>query len=74
MLKMKRHCETCNKKLALTAEAYICSFECTFCPDCSNGTKHVCPNCKGELVRRPSRVVNPVRAAVGRISRKLSFK
>jgi hypothetical protein len=34
----------------------ICTFECTFCADCAgdrfNGT---CPNCGGELVRRPIR-------------------
>ncbi|HDU5043371.1 TPA: DUF1272 domain-containing protein [Klebsiella aerogenes] len=37
-------------------EAYICSFECTFCVDCVtqllNGQ---CLNCRGELVRRPIR-------------------
>jgi len=34
----------------------ICSFECTFCADCAqtrlNGR---CPNCGGELVKRPRR-------------------
>lgn len=36
--------------------ALICSFECTFCADCA-ATKlgGVCPNCGGELVRRPIR-------------------
>jgi len=37
-------------------EAFICSFECTFCRDCVDGElAGVCPNCGGELVRRPVR-------------------
>ena len=35
--------------------AFICSYECTFCGDCSADMDHVCPNCGGELVRRPRR-------------------
>ena len=37
------------------AEARICSFECTFCPACADAMASVCPNCGGELVRRPLR-------------------
>jgi hypothetical protein len=34
----------------------ICSFECTFCADCASGRLDgTCPNCGGELVRRPVR-------------------
>jgi hypothetical protein len=34
----------------------ICSFECTFCRACAEGTLHGrCPNCTGELVTRPRR-------------------
>jgi hypothetical protein len=34
----------------------ICSFECTFCDDCSTRVLNgVCPNCGGELFRRPTR-------------------
>ncbi|WP_347291461.1 DUF1272 domain-containing protein [Kluyvera georgiana] len=37
-------------------EAYICSFECTFCIDCvTQRLDGHCPNCGGELVRRPIR-------------------
>ncbi len=34
----------------------ICSFECTFCAPCAANTfLGICPNCGGELVRRPVR-------------------
>jgi hypothetical protein len=35
----------------------ICSFECTFCAACAAGRLPGgrCPNCGGELVRRPVR-------------------
>ena len=34
----------------------MCSFECTFCRTCAETLLHsVCPNCSGELVRRPIR-------------------
>jgi hypothetical protein len=34
----------------------ICSFECTFCRDCVEGTlMNVCPNCGGGLNPRPIR-------------------
>jgi hypothetical protein len=52
-LEMKDRCEKCEKPLAREATAYICAYECTFCPDCSEQMQNVCPNCEGELVRRP---------------------
>lgn len=56
MLEMKSQCETCSADLPHSAEAYICSYECTFCGDCTDKEhQQVCPNCKGELVRRPKR-------------------
>jgi uncharacterized protein len=34
----------------------MCSFECTFCYQCAMRRLHGrCPNCGGELVRRPVR-------------------
>jgi hypothetical protein len=54
-LEMRGQCERCNADLPATAEARICSYECTFCPTCSEAMAHVCPNCQGELVRRPRR-------------------
>ncbi|MFP6757106.1 MAG: DUF1272 domain-containing protein [Alphaproteobacteria bacterium] len=37
------------------SEAYICSYECTFCASCTHAVKATCPNCQGELMRRPRR-------------------
>jgi uncharacterized protein len=53
MLEMRPVCERCGVALAPTDEAYSCAFECSFCPSCANEMAHVCPNCGGELVRRP---------------------
>ncbi|MBP6384750.1 MULTISPECIES: DUF1272 domain-containing protein [Aeromonas] len=57
MLELRSNCECCDKDLpADTGLAYICSFECTFCADCSEHYLQLtCPNCGGELVRRPRR-------------------
>jgi hypothetical protein len=53
---MRQVCERCEAALAADGPAVICSFECTFCVDCADGTlAHVCPNCGGELVARPRR-------------------
>lgn len=52
-LEMKQVCEKCGRKLEASAEAYICVYECTFCAECADSMKTVCPNCGGELVRRP---------------------
>ncbi|HEY5070578.1 MAG TPA: DUF1272 domain-containing protein [Caulobacteraceae bacterium] len=57
MLRMRPNCECCDTDLpAASVEAMICSFECTFCADCAERRfAGVCPNCGGELVRRPIR-------------------
>lgn len=54
MLSMKSKCELCGTGLDYAAEAWICSYECTYCPACS-ATLESCPNCAGELVVRPRR-------------------
>jgi len=55
-LELRPNCECCDRDLPPAAEAYICTFECTFCPDCTKQTlKRVCPNCSGNLVLRPIR-------------------
>jgi len=57
MLEIRPCCENCDKDLPFDAlDAMICSFECTFCAGCSESIlKDMCPNCSGELVRRPIR-------------------
>ncbi|MEK6221490.1 MAG: DUF1272 domain-containing protein [Chloroflexota bacterium] len=52
-LEMREACERCGKKLEAGGIAFICTHECTFCDDCTAEMEHVCPNCSGELVRRP---------------------
>ncbi|HVS86264.1 MAG TPA: DUF1272 domain-containing protein [Gaiellaceae bacterium] len=55
-LEMRDRCERCGAALTPDGEAFICSYECTFCGSCSEELEHVCPNCGGELVARPTRV------------------
>ncbi len=55
MLEMKSTCEKCSRILGHEDEAYICSYECTFCAECANALHATCPNCGGELLRRPIR-------------------
>jgi hypothetical protein len=54
-LEMRSVCERCDTPLAADGDAYICSYECTFCASCAGAMQRVCPNCGGELVRRPRR-------------------
>jgi hypothetical protein len=57
MLQLRPNCECCNRDLPNESmEARICTFECTFCSDCAETRLgNLCPNCGGELVRRPRR-------------------
>jgi hypothetical protein len=56
-LEMRESCERCGAALLEeSAEARICSYECTFCNSCSDSVGARCPNCGGELVRRPRRL------------------
>lgn len=64
-LEMKGDCERCRARLAHEGVAYICSHECTFCAACARELRGVCPNCGGELVRRPTRNEAPASCAVG---------
>ena len=57
MLDIRPSCECCDKDLPPDApDALICSFECTFCRECSE-TKlgQRCPNCGGNFQTRPIR-------------------
>jgi uncharacterized protein len=55
-LEMRTACERCGAAVAADGEAFISSYECTFCAGCREELTRVCPNCGGELVRRPTRV------------------
>lgn len=58
MLDMRPDCEKCGTDLpAHQHGAFVCSFECTFCADCSHEMDEICPNCGGELVDRPTRSI-----------------
>jgi hypothetical protein len=56
-MQLRPNCECCDVDLPGDSDAaYICSFECTFCARCAQETlAGKCPNCGGELVRRPRR-------------------
>ena len=57
MLALRPNCECCDADLPPdSTSARICTFECTFCETCAEQRfGGVCPNCGGELVRRPIR-------------------
>ena len=60
MLDLRPNCQCCDKDLPPHADAVICTFECTFCPDCANGVlAGICPNCGGNFAKRP---IRPARA------------
>ncbi|WP_447748474.1 DUF1272 domain-containing protein [Pseudomonas nicosulfuronedens] len=64
MLELRPGCECCDRDLpGDSADARICSFECTFCSDCAEQVLHgSCPNCGGELVPRPRRPLEKLAA------------
>jgi hypothetical protein len=57
VLALRPNCECCDCDLPPdSTAARICSFECTFCASCAGGVlAGRCPNCGGELLRRPVR-------------------
>ena len=57
MLQLRPNCECCDRDLAVDdADVWICTYECTWCGPCARDVlAMVCPNCDGELVRRPRR-------------------
>ena len=56
-LDMCPDCHSCGRELGPESpDAWICSLECTFCTDCTETRFHgICPNCGGNLERRPTR-------------------
>jgi len=73
MLELRPNCECCDKDLPPDSHAArICSFECTFCATCAEtvlGGR--CPNCTGELVRRPIRPADRLARFPASVTRKL---
>ena len=57
MLELRPNCECCDRDLPPeSAEARICTFECTFCAGCvETRLGGVCPNCGGNFTPRPIR-------------------
>ena len=60
MLELRPNCECCDRDLPPeSAEAWICTFECTFCSDCvEQKLNGMCPNCGGNFSPRPIRPAN----------------
>jgi len=71
MLVMKPHCEHCAAPLPLNSTmAMICSYECTYCIECSREIfRNKCPNCGGDLEKRPGRIDSVSGCAVPDIKR-----
>ena len=63
-LELRPNCECCDRDLPPESrEAWICSFECTFCTECvEHKLGRSCPNCGGEFVRRPIRPASALRS------------
>lgn len=55
-LEMRSTCEKCARILPPdSTDAFICSHECTWCGPCTDAMNHICPDCGGDLQRRPAR-------------------
>ncbi|MCT9821042.1 DUF1272 domain-containing protein [Microbacterium sp. W1N] len=73
MLEIRPNCERCDRDLAPHDAALICSFECTWCPDCVAGFPgRACPNCGGDLQLRPVRPAEALRRHPAGTTRVLS--
>ncbi len=57
MLELRPNCEWCDKDLPPdSADAMICTYECTYCRDCVETVLHnVCATCGGGFAPRPVR-------------------
>jgi uncharacterized protein len=67
MLELRPNCELCDRDLPPdSADARICTYECTFCAACVDGVLHdVCPNCGGGFQPRPVRPAQSWRPGAG---------
>lgn len=66
MLELRPNCELCDRDLPPdSSDAYICTYECTFCKKCVETIlQNVCPNCGGNFCQRPTRPSNEHRQGV----------
>ena len=76
MLELRPGCECCDRDLPPDSpEARICSFECTFCANCAEVVlRGRCPNCGGELVRRPVRPAEKLARFPASVVRKVKLE
>lgn len=51
----REQCQSCGRAVAGGDVVFVCSFDCTFCAACAAPMEGRCPNCGGELARRPRR-------------------
>jgi hypothetical protein len=58
-MEYRHECGRCHSSLTDGGSAYFCAHECTLCATCAREVRFVCPNCEGELVRRPRRGTLP---------------
>ncbi len=65
MLELRPNCECCDRDLPPdSAQARICSYECTFCADCvEQRLGGLCPNCGGGFAPRPIRPAEKLKTA-----------
>ncbi len=70
MLALRPNCELCDVDLPPAApNAWICTYECTFCTDCVEHKLHnVCPNCGGGFAPRPIRPQRAWREGTGLVN------
>jgi hypothetical protein len=58
-MEFRSECGRCHRGLSDPDPAYFCAHECTYCATCVRELAFVCPNCSGELVRRPRKYSPP---------------
>ncbi|MGB6892300.1 MAG: DUF1272 domain-containing protein [Xanthobacteraceae bacterium] len=47
---LKARCERCRRIFGAGDTRFMCSYQCTFCAECSAEMQRRCPNCGGELM------------------------
>jgi hypothetical protein len=75
-LELRPNCECCDIDLPPNAtNAWICTFECTFCTTCVETVlENVCPNCGGGFAPRPIRPATEWRPGLSTHTRPPSTK